>query len=430
MPVVPETPEGHAVAPDIEAPMSLEIMGSEAEFHSVDLVLVVLGVDVDEETGVGRGREIQAGDDLGVEGDVGYVAFAAELAHPFRADLGERRAFIIAVEADAADQLFVDADKFDLDVIVVNTRAGRSSAAGAVGKDEVLEAVAALHAELIDVAGLRIVVNEEVDQTGGQIEVELESLPFAFFDRAGIFRSFAFLRAVAKIVALVEEVELRAVVLEVEDRPVAVGAGSGGSVVVGVQAEFAVVVAFVLETFEGDFQETTGLIVHLGIVDGDGYALLAFAYLGHFQDFVAVDGLDGRAVGADRAPLGVRGSDHAGLTEGSAFCAAFKILIEEHDGAVCQDDRSGQHYAKGKNFFHIVVLGKGYWFLLSIITGDIIPKRPFKFNAFSFSSPTLSERSNPERYSLRSCRKYPFRYKRDGRSPKELFHNSYTCRAF
>ena len=178
----------------------------------------------------------------------------------------------------------------------------------------------------------------------------------------------------------------------------------------------------ILETLEGDVEVIARFEDDAGAVDGDRDALLAFAYLGHFQDFVAVDGLDGRAVGADRAPLGVRGSDHAGLAESGSFLAAFKILIEKHDSAVCQSNGSGQHYAKGKNFFHIVVLGKGYWFLLSIITGNTIPKRRFGFNAFSFSYLTPSERSNPGRYSLRSDRKYPFRDKRAGRSPAALFH--------
>ena len=107
-----------------------------------------------------------------------------------------------------------------------------------------------------------------------------------------------------------------------------------------------------LETLEGDVEVIARFEDDAGTVEGDRDALLAGAFqLGDFQNFVAVNGLDGGAVSSDFAPLGGRGNDHASLTESSAFSATFKILIEKHCGRIGHRGGGDQDHREGKKEF-------------------------------------------------------------------------------
>ena len=223
------------------------------------------------------------------------------------------------------------------EAVPVVAQEARERGKGAVGEDQILEAVAASEEELRIVGLLTHAVNVEFHQTGGKLHGEEIILPSTLFDAIPEGSRDAGIPGVIKFQALVHEVLTVSGALEIDDRAlvVVVRVGIG---IVGQNAAFRKILAGVLTTFEADVEVIAGFQFDFGIVDGNGNALLllAVANLVDLQDLVAFDSFDRRAVGADCSLLGSGRSDHVFLTESRAFGAIFEIKIDKRGGAVSQ----------------------------------------------------------------------------------------------
>ena len=202
---------------------------------------------------------------------------------------------------------------FDADVIVVADAVpvvaqhwieGRH---GAVGEDQILQAVAASHKEFRVVGLLTNAVNVEFDQAGGKLHGEEAILPIFFLEAILEGSSDAGMAGIIEFQTLVHEIRVSAVGLKVYDRTFEIVTGVSIAVI-GQNAALGIVLTGILIALEADVEIISRFKFDDRVVDGNGYPLLLLAVAGlvDLQYLVAVDGFDSRAVCSDRPFLGGR----------------------------------------------------------------------------------------------------------------------------
>ena len=202
VPVVPETPEGPVGGVfDVEAKITVQTVVGITEFHRIGAALVVVGVDIDRKTAVFCPRKEETVL-RSVEGNVGDVAVVAVLLlrQPAGGDLIQTFAHGKIIKINGADQFFGDLKVLHLDVVVKNAGTGSRGSAGAVGENQILEAVAASDGHLVSAVDLTHAVDVKIEQASGQIDLKKEFLPRLFRHRASIGSGFASLFVRRKII--------------------------------------------------------------------------------------------------------------------------------------------------------------------------------------------------------------------------------------